>query len=193
MTDKREEHVAAALEALLFTAADAVPVARLAKTLGVPRATVTAAVAAYNAAADARGGGLRMLLHDDAVQLMTAPAHKDLVARFLRDARDEPLSDAALEVLAVVAYRGPVTRGDIEAIRGVNCGSALRRLLLRGLIARERHPDAPRMYRYRVTADFLAHCGVARPEDLPDYAALRDDPKVLQSLGAAEASSSGTA
>ncbi len=178
-TEKRDARLAACMTAVLFVHADAVRVERLARACGATSDDVRR-VARQAAPTDDATQGLCMLLHEDAVRLVTAPAHRDAVDAMLARERDEALSPAALEVLAIVAYRSPVSRAEVDAIRGVNCGAMLRKLLLRGLIERVRDAENSRVYRYRVTEDFLAHLGIRDVDELPDYAALAAHEKIAQ-------------
>jgi hypothetical protein len=100
--------------------------------------------------------------------MATRPEWVELVAKLQEDRRSQRLSRAALETLAIVAYRQPVIRPDIDAIRGVNSDSALKTLLERGLVAiagRDEGPGRPLLY--RTTSNFLKYFGLNRVEDLP--------------------------
>ena len=112
--------LAALCEALLFVAAAPTPAADLAKAAGVPLAAVEAALEELATTLRETGRGLRLQHHDDRFALTSAPPAARPLARFLGLSRTERLSAAALETLAIIAYRGPVTRGEIEAVRGVD-------------------------------------------------------------------------
>lgn len=102
------------------------------------------------------------------VQLLTRPEHADIISRLRRSKSEKKLSGAALEILAIVAYKQPVKRADIEAIRGVASGELLRALLERGLVkivGREDVPGAP--VQYGTTKEFLEAFGIQAVEDLP--------------------------
>ena len=91
----------------------------------------------------------------------------------------ESLSKAALEVLAVIAYRGPIARAEIEAVRGVNCSVTVRNLLMRGLIDRYENADDSRGYLYSVSFPFLRELGLSSVAELPDYETLTHDERLL--------------
>ena len=88
---------------------------------------------------------------------------------------NEELSRAAVETAAIIAYQGPLTRVDIEYVRGVNSSFILRSLMMRGLIERVENPKDARSYLYRISFDFLKHLGVVRIEELPQYEELHKE------------------
>jgi segregation and condensation protein B len=96
----------------------------------------------------------------------------------------ESLSKAALEVLAVIAYRGPIARAEIEAIRGVNCSVTLRNLLMRALIERKENETDARGYLYSISFQFLKSLGLQSITELPEYTSLMHDERVLVVLNA---------
>jgi segregation and condensation protein B len=158
----------AALESILFVADEPVSSGRLAETLQVERSLI--GEAARSLADEYRRRGLRVQVHDDKVQMVTAPEMAPYVERFLGLQYSGKLSAAALETLAIVAYRQPMTRPEIEAIRGVNCQGVLKSLLARGLIdAVDRLETAGRPVVYATTFEFLQHFGLADLEELPKF------------------------
>jgi segregation and condensation protein B len=90
----------------------------------------------------------------------------------------DSLSNAAMEVVSIVAYRGPVSKTEIEAIRGVNCAYTLRNLLLRGLIERSDNPNDSRGYVYSISFDFLKKLGIEDVKKLPEYGILSVDERI---------------
>lgn len=154
------------VESILFVADEPVELAHLARVIGVDEAAVAQAVDAL--AAECRGRGVRIQRTASAVQMVTAPEAAPYVERFMGVEEDHRLSHAALETLAIIAYKQPITRSGIEAIRGVNCDRALATLKARGLIAEVGRAEGPgRPYLYGTTFRFLEHFGLERPEDLP--------------------------
>lgn len=117
--------------------------------------------------------GLRVIIKDGKAQIVTSGENSEYVERFFKADIEGELSRAALEVLSVVAYRGPVTRSKIEDIRGVNCSFSLRHLLIRGLVERMDNPGDARAYLYRISFDFLRKLGIEKVEDLPKYEELK--------------------
>ena len=171
-------NIYAQLEALLFAAGEPVELDRLADTLALSREELETAVAqlqtSYQQSADR---GLAVILHQGMIELVTRPEYSELVSVWMQASKKEALSKAALEVLAIVAYREPITRSAIEAIRGVNCQMTLRTLLLRGLVDRQEE-DAIRGYTYTLSFDCLKYLGLSRKEDLPEYEELSQDERL---------------
>jgi len=162
--------LAALIEALLFTASDPVTPAQIAQGLGVATKDVEVALveleASLNQAADQRG--LRLQRHQGRVQLTTAPEAAPWIERFLGLEATTRLTRASLETLAIIAYREPVTRPQIEAIRGVNCDGVMKSLLVKGLIQEVGRADLPgRPYLYSTTPEFLQHFGLNSVAELP--------------------------
>ena len=118
--------------------------------------------------------GLRLVFLDNKVQLVAAPESKGTIEKLIKSDFEEELSQAALETLAIIAYKGPVGRAAIENLRGVNCSFILQSLAVRGLIDRKNNPEDGRSYVYNVTFDFLKHLGLNKLEDLPQYNELTD-------------------
>ncbi len=113
--------------------------------------------------------GLRLVFLDNKVQLVAAPESKEMMEKMIKSDFEEELSQAALETLAIIAYKGPVGRAAIENLRGVNCSFILQSLAIRGLIDKKNNPGDGRSYVYNVTFDFLKHLGINKLEDLPNY------------------------
>jgi segregation and condensation protein B len=154
------------VEALLFVAAGPVPVSKLAGSLEVSTGEVESALGELSD--QYQGTGLQLQRHHSGIQLTTAPQVASAVARFLESERTTSLSRAALETLAIVAYKQPATRPQIDAIRGVNSESAVHTLLRYGLIEDTGRSDSPgRPILYKTTPDFLGYFGVSSLEELP--------------------------
>ena len=160
----------ASLEAILLVADEPVPEVVLAQVLERPREEVAAGLRALSAeyTADGRGvdlreiaGGWRFYTREDC-----AP----LVERFVRDGQEVRLTQAALETLAVIAYRQPVSRARVSAVRGVNCDGVIRTLVLRGLVEDSGTDPETGAILYRTTGYFLERLGMADLDDLPDLA-----------------------
>ncbi len=156
------------LESVLFVASEPVTPAQLARSLQVSEAEIDAELAALAEHYRSSGRGLRLQLLNGKVQLVTAPAVATYVEAFLNLDATSRLSGPALETLAVVAYRQPVTRAQVEAIRGVDCASVLRSLVQRGLVSEVgRLESAGRPILYGVTEMFMQHFGLSDLKDLP--------------------------
>ena len=161
-----EAGLAGAIIAVLFVRAEAISVTDLAHTLELTREEVEQAAGA--GAALLEGTGLMLQSHRDELQLVTHPQAAWAVERALRPEVASRLSKPALETLAIIAYRQPITRVAIEAIRGVNCEAVLESLTRHGLIAevgREDGPGRPRLF--GTTLRFLQVVGISQVDDLP--------------------------
>ncbi|MDW8058795.1 MAG: SMC-Scp complex subunit ScpB [Thermomicrobium sp.] len=168
----------ATLGALLFAVGEPVPCERLAAFLALSAEELEAVLAALEERA--AGLGLVLVRHEGRVGLASAPEFGTLIGRFLGNAEETRLSAAALETLAIVAYLQPVTRAEIDAVRGVDSSAALQTLLAHGLVEPAgRRASAGHPVEYRTTALFLERFG------LPDLAALPPLPAELQALLAA--------
>jgi segregation and condensation protein B len=168
------------LEALLFVAPGAVTSAQLAASLRISPAEVEAGLAALEEGYAQRGSqcGLRLQRHHGRVQLTTAPEAGGEIERFLGLEASSRLSKAALEALAVIAYQQPVTRPQIDAIRGVNSDGVLKNLLSKGLIqevGRSEHVGRPILY--GTTIEFLQVFGLDSLEKMPP---LDLDPELIE-------------
>ena len=161
----------ARVESLLFVADGPVPTGRLAEVLEATPGQVRRALADLEANCASRG--LRLQRAGNRVQLVTAPEAAPHIERFLGLERRTRLSRAALETLAIVAYRQPITRPGIEVIRGVGSDSVLRTLLSTGLIEEVgRAPTVGRPILYGTTFEFLQHFGLRGLDELPPLDAL---------------------
>jgi segregation and condensation protein B len=163
----------ALVESLLFAAGAPVSLKQLAEALECSLAEVEAAVQALQEACRTRG--VRVQRHGELLQLVTAPGAAPYVERLLGLSGGTGLSPAALETLAIVAYKQPITRPEIEAIRGVNSDSVLRTLLSKGLIQEVgRLETVGRPVLFGTTFEFLQYFGLSRLDELPPLEELTD-------------------
>jgi segregation and condensation protein B len=162
----------AALEGLLFIATGPVTPHQLAEAVGVPVDLVEKGLIVLEERYQ-EGQGIRLQTHGGRVQLTTAPELAPLAEKFLGLDATSRLSRAALEALAIIAYRQPVTRPEIDSIRGVNSDGVLKSLLNKGLVQEVGRADAPgRPILYGTTAEFLQHFGLDSLQKLPILASL---------------------
>lgn len=167
------EETPALLEALLFVADGPVTEAGLARTLGLTPGNVRRGLNEVRDHLDGRG--IRVQSGPEGVQLITAPEAAPVVEHFLGLESSRRLSTAALETLAVIAYRQPVTRAAIEAIRGTSSDGVLATLRARGLVERVGRADGPgRPGLYGTTQRFLEHFGLEQADHLPGLEELAE-------------------
>ena len=167
--------IASKLEALLFVYGDALSFKKAMSVLAVSKEQLLEARELLKNSLQERASGLALFEHDDTLQLVTRAEYSGLLAEVVKAEMNESLTPAGLETLAIIAYAGPISRAEIDYIRGVNSQFILRNLLIRGLIERRDNTKDQRSYLYAPTIELISHLGVTRIEDLPDYEAVRRD------------------
>jgi segregation and condensation protein B len=166
------DRLIAAIEAILFVVEAPVSVAALATAVECPTIDVEAALARLATVYDDPSRGIELRWIADGVRIYTRPALASAVEAFLLDGQRTKLSQAALETLAVIAYRQPVSRGRISAIRGVNVDGVVRTLVSRGLIVEEGLDPDSGAGLFRTTSIFLEKMGLQSVSELPSLAPL---------------------
>lgn len=164
------KNLSALFEAMLFSHGDPISAKKLAVAALVSEAEAKGALAELSRELEDRG--IVLIEKDGEWQLGTNPKFAAEIETLMKREFSEELSRAALEVLAIIAYKGPITRVEIEYVRGVNSSFSIRNLLLRGLVERNEHPHDARTWLYRVSFDFLKYLGLTRIEDLPQFSEL---------------------
>src|ERR1700733_11702959 len=160
----------ACLEAIMLVADEPVPDVVIAQVLELPREEIAAALSQLAASYTAEGRGFDLREVAGGWRFYTSEECAPVVERFVRDGQEVRLTQAALETLAVVAYRQPVSRARVSAVRGVNCDGVMRTLTLRGLVEEAGTDPETTAILYRTTSYFLERLGLASLEDLPDLA-----------------------
>ncbi len=171
----------AALEAVLFIADAPLQVEQLATAVQRPVPEVAEALAGLTAELDARGSGIQLRPAATGFRLYTRDRYAPLIEGFLVNGQRTRLSQAALETLAVIAYRQPVTRARISAIRGVNVDGVVRTLLARELIVEVGQDPTTSGGLYRTTETFLEKMGITSVDELPSLAPLLPELDTLDS------------
>ncbi len=158
------------IEAILLFKNEPVTMTELSKTLSVSQGEVAEAV--KNLQNFYANRGMSIITDGDKITLGTNPNLSELIEGIQKEEISKEIGRAGLETLSIILYKGPVSRREIDHIRGVNSGFILRNLLIRGLI--ERTEGSERSYSYKPTLELLRHLGLTKIEDLPEYAtALR--------------------
>ena len=164
------EQLKSTIESILFVAGKPLSISALAKILEKKQDEIEKALAEI---AEARKeSGVVLLEASGLWQLSTNPKNSTEVKEFLNTELREKLTDATVETLAIIAYRQPISRSEIEAIRGVNCQYSVRHLLIRGLIEKVSNPNDSRQNLYQTTLEFLQHMGISSIKELPDFESL---------------------
>lgn len=169
------------LESLLFISGEPIRTSRLAKICDIPKNDIETALGELEQDFKREERGLMIIFKEDLVQLATDPQNQEFVNQLVSGELGSDLSRSALETLSIVAYRGPISRVQIEAIRGVNCSYVLRSLLLRGLVERKEESDV-RGYLYEISFNFLKNLGIGNVKDLPEWEKLSKNEKVAELL-----------
>lgn len=161
--------LAAQIEGVLFFRASPVKLVQLAKLLSVATTDIETALSELKQSLT--GHGVALVQTETEVQLVTAPALDDLIESLRRDELKRDIGKAGAETLAIILYRGPIARAEIDRIRGVNSGFILRSLLVRGLVERK---EEGRGHQFTITPALLAHLGLTSKTELPNYAIVLD-------------------
>jgi segregation and condensation protein B len=175
MTDPGEPPLRAALEAILLVVDEPVAEVVLAQVLEHPCDAVAAALRELAAEYTAQGRGFDLREVAGGWRFYTRAECAPVVGRFIRDGQEVRLTQAALETLAVVAYRQPVSRSRVSAVRGVNCDGVMRTLVLRGLVDEAGTDPETGAILYRTTGYFLERIGLRNLDELPDLAPFLPD------------------
>ncbi|WP_195983588.1 SMC-Scp complex subunit ScpB [Clostridium sp. D33t1_170424_F3] len=157
-----------AIEAILFASGDPVSEDRVAQVLSLDKATASKLMQNVMDDFNKEDGGVRIVKLDDAYQMCSNPVYADEVRQALDLRRNTPLSQAGMEVLAIVAYNQPVTKAFIEQIRGVDCSGVLGSLMSKGLVEERGRLELPgRPLLYGTTSDFLRCLDISSLGELP--------------------------
>lgn len=161
-------NIIAKVEAMLFAAGEPVEAAKLAEILGVDLETITKVLSHYGALLDENNRGICLVRMNGKYQLCTRDIYQDEVRRLLEIRKNTPLSQAAFEVLAIVAYNQPVTKSFIEQVRGVDCSGSVSGLIQKGLIEEKGRLDLPgKPLVYGTTDRFLRCFSLQSLDELP--------------------------
>ncbi len=155
---------------VLFAASKPVLISELVEVLDVEEQKIKDAIT--DLASQNKDSGIIVLALNDKVQLATNPDNSTQVKKFLSLELREKLTDAALETLAIIVYKQPISKAEIENIRGVNSQYTLRQLLIRGLIEKIAAQNDKRMQHYKPTIELMQHLGIKDIKELPDFEEL---------------------
>lgn len=172
------EKIQSIIESVLFVSGEPIKKIKLAKIADVTIAEMENSIAVLAQKYSQAGSGLMLLVKGDELQLVSRAENASFVENLVKNELQDSLSTAAMEVVSIIAYRGPMSKVEVEAIRGVNCSYTLRNLLLRGLIERSDNPKDNRGYVYSISFDLLKKLGVDDVKKLPEYATLSVDERI---------------
>lgn len=161
------------IESLLFWKAEPIAISKIAKIFGATEEDVQKALILLEE--HMKGRGVIVMRKDDEVSLRTAPASSDFIETLTKEELVRDLGKAGLETLSIVLYQGPISRREIDYIRGVNSNFILRNLLIRGLVEKVDNPKDLRSFLYKPTFELLSYLGISKVEDLPEYSSVKDE------------------
>lgn len=173
--------LSAKIEAILFLSSRPVSIKKMAKITQSSEEEIRQAVEVLKEKRNVVFSGMHVFENDQAVELGSNPEFSDILQTVTKEESESDLTPPQLETLTIIAYRGPVTKAEIEHIRGVNCTIILRNLLMRGLIIEQKNVEKIQP-EYIVSTELLRHLGVAAVQELPDYERLHNHEKVDQLL-----------
>ena len=162
----------AEIEAILYYKNEPVSVKKLGVILGKKESEIADSIAKLEERLT--GGGLVLIRREDEVALGTAPTVAGLIETMVKDDMAQDLGRAALDTLTIILYYGPVSKSQIDNVRGVNSGFILRNLLIRGLIMRTANEKDQRSYIYKPTMELISYLGIKDINELPQYKELRE-------------------
>lgn len=158
------------LESVLFAYGEPVKLEKLKEILGLSLEETKSLISDYeDKISQDAGSGLFLIKNEDEVQLGTKPQNYVYLEKFLKQDVEGELTSTAVEVLTIILYRGPISRSEVDFIRGVNSSYVLRILLMRGLIQREKHGLS---FLYRPSFELLKLLGLSHQKDLPEFEVL---------------------
>ncbi len=176
---KEEINIVAVLESVLFMYGREISFTRIGELLDVSEEGAVQTVKALQGEYKKRENcGLRIIVKDDVVQMVTHSNSAKVIEQITKKELDGPLTPVAMEVLSIIVYREPISKIDIEAIRGVNCSFSIRNLLRRGLIERVHTDKTRRVQQYQTTIDLLRLLGIESVEELPEFDELSTDKRI---------------
>lgn len=154
------------IESLLFVASRPLGLKKISELLGGDKDEVKKAL--DELVSESAGRGVQVMEIDKEYQMSTVPDSSKMVKDFLKDEITGELTRPALETLTIIAYRGPISKPELEQIRGVNCSLILRNLMIKGL-AEAKVSDKSGEALYNITFDFMRYLGIKKTSELPDY------------------------
>lgn len=177
----------AQIEAVLFWKAEPVSVKKLASILGKNEKEIREAVAALKTNLQTQNRGLTLIELEDEITLGTSKDISALIEKLTKEELVKDLGKAGLETLSIILYQGPLTRSEIDYIRGVNSQFILRNLLVRGLVDKVENPKDRRAFLYKSSFDLLSFLGISNIADLPDYESVRRNIDAFKTAASADA------
>ncbi|MFH1292169.1 MAG: SMC-Scp complex subunit ScpB [bacterium] len=163
------------IESILFIASKPLEAKKIANALRIEKKQATDNLIELREKYNHPGSGIIILQNGEQWQMVASPDNREAAEKFLKAEVSGELTRPQLETLTVISYCGPITKPELEQIRGVNCSIILRNLLVRGLICEVGKIDGL-LPEFQVSMDYLRYMGLKKVEDLPDYEKLHNHP-----------------
>jgi segregation and condensation protein B len=172
------------IEAILFFKGTPLSISFLSKVLGKNEKEINQTLDVLESRLE--GGGLVLIRHEDKVSLGTTPKASGFIEVLMKEELSRDIGKAGLEILSIIVYKSPISRGEIDHIRGVNSSFILRNLMIRGLIEKARDKGDQRVSLYKPTSKLLSFLGVSSLDKMPQYNEVRKDIEELEKEGVHE-------
>lgn len=169
----------AKVEGILFWKGEPVKIKKLAQILNVEESLILAALDVLRQKLEGRG--LVLIFKEDEVMVGTSPQMSEVIEKITKEELAKDLGKAGLETISIILYKGPVSRAEIDNVRGVQSSFILRNLLIRGLIEKINKPGDQRSFLYRPTFELLSYLGVSKIEEIPEYEKIRKEFEIVES------------
>ncbi len=164
------EDLKSKIESILFVVGDPISIKKIVKILGVSEKEFKEHLIQLQK--DYQDKGINILEKDSKIQMVSAPKNSKIITSLVQSSLSEELTPATLETLAVISYKEPISRQEIDEIRGVNSIFSLRALLMRGLIEKHQSGKEKKDQYYKTSLDFLKKLGISKVSELPQYEKL---------------------
>lgn len=164
------------VEAVLFASSDPISTAKLLKEMGIERTLLLQVMEYLKEKYNQPESGIQLVEIADGYQILSKPQYNDMLEKFFGNRKISKLSTPALEALAIIAYKQPITRQEVEEIRGVNCDAVIKTLMDRDLIVKRGHAELPgRPSLYYTTKKFLSYFKITSLKELPSIEELAEN------------------
>lgn len=169
------------IESILFVASKPLAIKKIAKVLNVEVAVAEEQLSVLREKYNHPESGIILVQNNEEWQMVSNPDNREAAENFLKAEVSGELTRPQLETLTVISYCGPITKPELEQIRGVNCSLIIRNLMMRGLV-KEKEDPASLLPTYEVTMDFVRHLGLNALGELPDYEKLHKHENIVNTL-----------
>jgi segregation and condensation protein B len=161
------------IEAVLFWKGEPISIKKLSQIFGKKEEEVSSTLKELEK--NLKGRGVSLVFKEDEVALGTSKDTSEIIERLTKEELVKDLGRAGLETLSIIIYQGPISRAEIDYIRGVQSNFILRNLMIRGLVEKVPNPKDQRSFLYKSTFELLSHMGLTKIEDMPEYMKAREE------------------